>query len=322
MRKICFILLILSSILSLSESINYNSIQRKFYSKLIGMVRTEIIYNSLPYLKNRKINIFRMINEMKTIKNKNSLNDIELAYLVYMWIAQNINFYGGNFYEDQDPVDAYDSGQATLYGLTSLFNKMCNLLEIEAGSILGYYKYNDKAGNILNDDYVWNYIVINGKYYLIDILFGMTQKMEELCFGTDPEIFIYFHFPKENTWQLLSEPITLEKFNSKAYLMEDFYYLGFKTISPDSYEISGNEKIILTYDESYNNDYILEIEILNYDYNKIDFRQYELSNGKVEINCNLNDEIYGGIEIIIRTVDGYYSIAAYKINHSKKFSLN
>ena len=52
MRKICFILLILSSILSLSESINYNSIQRKFYSKLIGMVRTEIIYNSLPYLKN------------------------------------------------------------------------------------------------------------------------------------------------------------------------------------------------------------------------------------------------------------------------------
>ena len=191
-------------------------------------------------------------------------------------------------------------------------------IENRAGSISGYYKYNDKSGNILNDDYSWNYIAINGSYYLIDILFGMTQKREELCFGTDPEIFIYFHFPKESKWQLLSEPITLERFNSKAYLFEDFYYFGFKTISPDSYEINGNEKIILTYDQLYVTDFVFEISILDKYYNVIEEKEYECSNGKVEIDCNLDDEIYVGIEIIIKTDDEHYSIAAYKINHSKK----
>ena len=317
MRKIYFLLFILSLILDLSESNNNNSNETKFYSKLIGMVRTDIIYKSLPYLPNRNnINILLMINEMKKIKDKYSLNDAELAYLVYIWISQNIRP-GGDFYEDQHPVDAYNLGEATLKGLTALFKTMCNLLKIEAGSISGYFKYNDKSGNILNDDYDWNYIAINGSYYLIDILYGMTQKREELCFGTDPEIFIYFHFPKESKWQLLSEPITLERFNSKACLFQDFYYFGFKTISPDSYEINGNEKIILTYDQSYNIDFVFEIIIVNKYNDVIEEKEYQCSNGKVEI-CNLDNEIYGGIEIIIRTDDEHYSIAAYKINHSKK----
>ena len=170
-----------------------------------------------------------MSNEMKTIKKQYSFNDAESAYLVYMWIAKNIKV-GGEFYENQDPLIAYNSGVATLNGLTSLFKVMCNFLNIQAGSISGYVKYNDKEGNILNDDYAWNYIAINGSYYLIDVLYGMSQHQEELFFGTNPEIFIYFHFPKESKWQLLSEPITLERFNSMAYLFEDFFYFGFKTI--------------------------------------------------------------------------------------------
>ena len=322
MWKIGILLFILSLLLNFSESINNNSNENKFYSKLIGMVRTDIIYTSLLYLPNRKeINMLLMINEMKKLKYKHSLNDAELAYLIYMWIAQNIKP-GGDFYENQDALYAYNTGVATLYGLTSLFTKMCNLLNIEAGSISGYYKYNDKGGNILNDEYSWNYIAIKGRYYLIDILFGMTQHREELCFGTNPEIFIYFHFPKESKWQLLSEPITLERFNSKAYLIEDFYYFGFKTISPDSFEISGSEKIILTYDESYSTDFIVETAIMNKYYDVIDRKQYKCSNGKVEIECNLENEKYGGIEIMIRTKDDHYSIAAYKINHSKNFSFN
>ena len=317
MAKIYILLFNLSLLFIFTESINNNSNEKKFYSKLIGMIRTDIIYKSLPYLPNRNnINILLMSNEMKKIKDQYSLNDAELGYLVYMWIAQNIKP-SGEFYENQNAIDAYNSGKATLNGLTSLFKSMCTLVNIVAGSISGYYKTNDKGGNILYDDYAWNYISINGTYYLIDILFGMTQHREELCFGTDPDIFIYFHFPKESKWQLLSKPITLERFNSKAYLFEEFFYFGFKTISPDYYEINGNEKIILTYDESYNTDFIVEISIFNNNYYVIDHKQYECSNGKVEIDCNLKDEIYGGIEIMIRTDDDHYTIAAYKINHSK-----
>ena len=70
-----------------------------------------------------------------------------------------------------------------------------------------------------------------------------------LCFGTEPEIFIRQHFPKESKWQLLSEPYTFEKFESMALLNPFFYLLGFKTISPDTTKIIGDGKIILTSDK-------------------------------------------------------------------------
>ena len=89
--------------------------------------------------------------EMKKIKNQYSLNDAELAYLVYMQIDQNIHV-GGEFKKAQHPMEVYNSGFATLNGLTSLFKIMCNFMGIESGLILGYVNYNDNQGNILNED--------------------------------------------------------------------------------------------------------------------------------------------------------------------------
>ena len=71
-----------------------------------------------------------------------------------------------------------------------------------------------------------------------------------LYFGTEPEIFIRQHFPNENKWQLLSEPYTLEKFESMALLTPFFYLLGLKTISPDTTTFIGDGQIILTHDKS------------------------------------------------------------------------
>ena len=47
-----------------------------------------------------------------------------------------------------------------------------------------------------------------------------------------------------------------------AYLTSDFYYFELKNISPDSFEISGNEKIVLTYYELYTTDFIIEIALM------------------------------------------------------------
>ena len=283
------------------------------------MIRTDIIYQSLPYLKDSKFSIIEMKNEMKAIQTKKNLNEAELAYLVYMWITQNIRInIDRDLYEIQEPIDAYNSREATLYGITSLFIRMCELLNIKAGLISGYYKYCEKA-MIKPENYSWNYISINGTYYLIDVVMGKEKNFEELYFGTDPEIFIYFHFPNENKWQLLSKPITLEKFYSMALLDEQFFYFGFKTISPDSFEINGKERFILTYVESYNNP-IIQFAILNNTFALKEIKQYEGSHGKIEINYNLQDENY--LEIFIIKEDNPYSIIGYKINHSKNHFLN
>jgi len=49
MWKIGILLFILSLLLNFSESINNNSNENKFYSKLIGMVRTEFIHHCYIY---------------------------------------------------------------------------------------------------------------------------------------------------------------------------------------------------------------------------------------------------------------------------------
>ena len=64
MKKIYFYLFTLSLLLNLSESIE-ESKENNSVSKLITMIRMEIIDKSLLYLPKRKeVNILKMINQM------------------------------------------------------------------------------------------------------------------------------------------------------------------------------------------------------------------------------------------------------------------
>ena len=61
---------------------------------------------------------------------------------------------------------------------------MCDYLKIEAGTIPGYLKtIADRASGelIINIDFSWNYILIDGEYYLIDVSSG-AGFLEEYIF--------------------------------------------------------------------------------------------------------------------------------------------
>ena len=197
-----------------------------------------------------------MLNQMLDVKEKNSLTKVDSSYLIYKWIATNIEIELMGKNEDLSSV--YNSGKGTGKGISALFNKMCDNLKVEAGSKFGYLK----TSGVESEDIIttWNYILIDGEYYLIDIssrigffqLTLFTLFYNDFFFGTNPEIFIRHHFPKDNKWQLLSNPLSFEEFNSQAYLLYFFYLNALKTISPDTNIIAGNglSNIILTYDDS------------------------------------------------------------------------
>lgn len=46
---------------------------------------------------------------------------------------------------------------------------------------------------------------------------------EEFYFLTDPEEFVYSHFPDEEAWQLLARPMTFDEFQKIAYLRSKFF---------------------------------------------------------------------------------------------------
>ena len=258
MKKICCIYFILT-LLNLSKC-NENSIYNNSISKLIGMVRTEIIDKILLHLPKREdVNLFQMIREMIKAKEENSFNDTESAYLVFKWITKNIKAeYIGDHIDE--PTSAYSLGKGSTKGMSSLFNNMCNLLKVESGSISGYLKWTniEDYGINLNIEFFWNYVEIDGHYYLIDVT--KASDMNEfysnffsdytyLYFCTDPEVFIRMHYPKESKWQLLPEPYTYEKFESMAALFPLFYLFGCKTISPDTDILAGSGKIIISSDK-------------------------------------------------------------------------
>lgn len=227
-----------------------------------------------------------MFNKIKKLKEE------------YKWISKNIRLaeFGGS----DDSGVTYESGIGASKRISSLFTKICIYLGIEANFISGYVKsinITNVEELIENYDFTWNYVTINGSNYLIDTAKGNSKILgkdslvlnNDLFFGTNPEILILYHFPEDSQWQLLPDPYTFEKFNSMAFLFYEFYLYGFKTISPDSSKINEKIKIILTYDEAIP-DMEIVIIMVNYNIKEAGENECNYSDGKAEIELNLNND--------------------------------
>jgi hypothetical protein len=295
------------------------------------MVRTEIIDKSLQDLPRRKeVEFLQMVSKMINAKKEYSLNETESAYLVFKWISLNIKV---NLFDEDldDPMKAYNSGIGTPKSLSSLYNKFSYYLKVVSDSISGYLKWSNLSHIFeINRNYTWNYVEIKGEYYLLDVSIAGFNELRNsfpdfiyLYFCTDPEIFIRQHFPKESKWQLLSEPYSLEKFESMALLTPFFYLLGFKTISPDTSKIIGDGKIILTSDKLITKVDLVKICFDEYDISMYDGDGYEdgSPDENLEIKYTNEDECsLFSIDIKHNYTNSYLPVAHYIINYPKNSS--
>lgn len=318
MNKIYITIFILTLLLQLSESVT-DSLTRKSYSKLIGMVRKEIVDKALAnFPKRDEIDVLQMLIQLKNAKEKYSLNDADSAYFIYKWITQNFRANG----VEEDLAKIYKSGKGTRAGLSSLFKRMCSYLDLESDLIPGILRY--ARGEM---EYVWNYVVIDGEYYLLDVATVIEFNYmpgqlfdKDIFFGTEPEAFIRFHYPKEKKWQLLSEPYTLEKFQSLTVLSPIFFMLNLKSVSPDTNNLKKIGTISFTYDESIQISNIQFFSLISE--HDID-AEFNITNGKVEIKYNLDDmsdKTFLGINIKIKNFDEYVPIIYYRLDNSMKSS--
>lgn len=327
MNKLYFTLFIL---LSFSCFLVFADIDPSSYSLLLGTIRKEAIERALVILPPReRVDIILMCKEMKKAKEATSLNDAESAYFIYKWMAQN---FGVNKFINNDySATVYTKGEGSPGSLAEIFTIMCNYLKIESKSISGYIKIKKRLNfmNLISKiTSTWNYILINGEYYLVDVTMASTlfdglyfnDYYSDLFFATKPEIFINFHFPKENNWQLLSTPYTEEKFDSLPYVSDKFYLLGFKSFSPENLDINGSGTITFTlnYDES-----IKEIdiyaELLDYYFTVTEANtKVNYSEGKVEITFDKNNQelLYFIIECEPLYFDSFedITILTYRLN--------
>ena len=147
MKHKFFIIFVLLLIVNFSKSF----VDPTYYSKLLGKVRKNIVEQSLLNLPKRNVvNFLQMFNQIAYSKEKYSLTNADSAYLIYKWIATNIEVEAGEI--NQDPVEVYNSGKGTSYGISSLFKRMCNYLSLEVNIISGYFK-TDNLNNLENVTY-------------------------------------------------------------------------------------------------------------------------------------------------------------------------
>lgn len=326
MKKYLF-LITLALLLKFSKSIGKLK-ENNLVSKLISMVREEIIDKSLQDLPRRKeVDFLKMVTNMINARKEYSLNEAESAYLVFKWISLNIKI--NLFSEDlDDSIKAYNQGEGSPKALCSLFNNFSYYLNVVSDSISGYLKWENYNKEIQsNRNYTWNYVEIKGEYYLLDVSMAADTELRNsypnfiyLYFGTEPEIFIRQHFPKEKKWQLLSDPYTFDKFETMAFLTPFFYLLGFKTISPDTTKIKGDGKIIITSDKSIQKQNLVLDCINEGDISTVFLDDYEdgSPDEKLEIEYSNEDEcsVYS-IDIEQNYTNAYVTIVKYSINYQK-----
>lgn len=96
--------------------------------------------------------------------------------------------------------DALVKGVAVCAGYADLFHKFCQELNIPSEYVTGY------ADNGTVGGHAWNAVMINDKWYLIDVTWG------ERYYLASPEYFIKDHFPSEHKWTLLQNYFPWETF--------------------------------------------------------------------------------------------------------------
>lgn len=173
-------------------------------------------------------------------------SDLEKVRAFYVWVCNNISYV---YDRDKSLSDKlrFDAVSTLRQGQGSFVNLMvalCKETGIPVVTIPGCSKglrhQPDKQFTIGERNHSWNAVYINGEWRFMDCTWGsgfldnsgkFRRQFDEFWFLTDPEIFVYDHFPAHEAWQLLEEPISIEEFNKKPSLTEKSKELGFKLIS-------------------------------------------------------------------------------------------
>ena len=235
------------------------------FSLLLDKVRKDVIKSSLLNLsKNENSNLMEMIKLMVKEKINNNLTDVEGAFLVYEWIAENIKIKCSNYYEEKESLEIiYHFRRGSVIGISTLFYMICSIMKIDSGYIDGYTKiYNSSGGSrfqYTEIQHMWNFILINDTKYLIDVSLGtgfctndeFNKAYTNLYFGTKPEILIKMNFPKNEEFQMLEKKFTKNEWDNWAFRSRFFYTYGLINLEPDKEVFNPyKDKFTIKYDTS------------------------------------------------------------------------
>lgn len=210
----------------------------------IAFSQTESIQKLVEQTNKLNLNI----NELKEFAESHISDDYELAQFFYYWIGDNITydayifekFLDGisdeEYSRTQDVFQVFKRKMAICGGYTQLYNWFLNEVGIESVKVRGYIRHvkNPYAQYQSQHKYnhAWNAVKIDNKWILVDPTWSTINKTgsKEFYFDMHPEMAINSHFPREEKWQLLEEPMTISEFKNSNYVNPTWFYVGYTDV--------------------------------------------------------------------------------------------
>jgi hypothetical protein len=174
-------------------------------------------------------------------------NEAYQARAIYRWITDRIRYDTGTYFdgtataEGTRPEVVLQRRSALCGGYAELFRYLATEAGLEAVTINGHSKgygfspqKTRRQGIAAN--HAWNAVRIDGHWKLLDATWGsgyidgeslgFTKRFEEHYFFTDPDAFIFNHFPDDPQWQLLEQPVSESEYLNMAWVRPAFFHHG------------------------------------------------------------------------------------------------
>jgi len=145
------------------------------------------------------------------------------------------------------PEGVYKNGKCVCEGYIRLYEYIGPKIGLKIYYLSGASKKEENL-QLSFGRHAWNALEVKGNKYLIDATWGSgsikenenkyTKELKEFYFCTNPEDFIFTHFPNESKWQLLESLIKNEEFEKTALFHYTFFNYFKKASELNYFKIS------------------------------------------------------------------------------------
>ena len=184
-------------------------------------------------------------------------DESERARAAYRWITAEIDYDAEAFFAGDygllTPEEVLAEREAICSGYSRLFQALTERMGLETLEVIGFSKgYTSRIGELDDVNHAWNVVKVDGMWRLVDVTWGagyldeqgdFVESFNPHYFFTPPEQFINDHYPEDEQWQLMSVPISAEKFANSPDLSPAFFNYGLELDSHDAAVLSAAERI-------------------------------------------------------------------------------
>ncbi len=167
----------------------------------------------------------------------------EKTRAIYVWLTENIAYDtrvlgDSRFRPALSPEDVLRQGRSVCSGYSRLFEELGERMGLRVVSIAGFGKgWGYRPGqSVQGTNHEWTAVQLEGEWRLFDATWGsgyaddqgrFRKRFDEVWFDTDPEFFALSHYPEEDRWQLLEDPMSRGEFRRAAFVPHRILHYGF-----------------------------------------------------------------------------------------------